>query len=152
MIKLDLETTIPEITFKPDLKKFRGEATKATVQAIVDGILSGEDVDGGAFPALSPYTIARKGHDQPLVDTGLLSDPDTYDAGDDGHIYIKPVTSTRVRSSLFSRTASSGGSDTPRDQVAAALEDENFLFFGISKKAEDMIMDILDGIVDDALE
>jgi hypothetical protein len=47
-------------------------AERLFVPAMVEGINQRVAIDGGAFPALAPATIKRKGHDRPLIETGKL--------------------------------------------------------------------------------
>lgn len=120
-------------------------AVENTVIAeIIDGIITGKDIDGGLFPMLSDYTIAKKGHADPLIDKGLFIDDRTYEktTAQDGetHIFVKPVSMN----------------DMPRDQVAIHLQNEGtsegkfFDFFGISDEAEEILMDLYGDAIDDA--
>lgn len=58
---------------------------------ITDGVNQGVDINGNPFKPLSPNTIAAKGHDKPLIDTGLMK-----------KVYIKPrAKKGRPRASII---------------------------------------------------
>lgn len=140
-------------------KGFYAAAMRAVVRDIVKGIKAQTDITGGRFPALEPETIARKGHAAALIDKGPLSTEYTYQQlnqwrKDRAEITIKPIT--RVV-----KTKNGSRRDTPRDEVGRYLQidgidtksgHKKFLFFGISRDAEDTILDLIDTITQEALE
>ncbi len=143
-------------------RSFYEEAAKLVVLDITDGIDSGTDATGRSFPALEPETIARKGRADPLINRGLLHNPNTYrrviDVNRDrAEISIKPLK-------MGLRNMTTGEvvqEDKARDKVAVELQIDGidskrgrkfFRFFGISKDAVEGVMGLLDEIVTEALE
>lgn len=140
-------------------EKFYKKAMAAVVLDIIEGINRQEDATGGQFPALEPETIKRKGHANALIDKGLLRDRYTYEElshwrNDWAEVYVKPLARTI-------KTRNGSRQDTPRDQVAKALQIDGidtksgrkyFRFFGITKNAEAQIMEMIDLVVQESLE
>lgn len=61
-------------------KAFQKELPQAVYSIIGEGIaaLIRKEIDSGDFVPNSPVTIARKGSDKPLIDTGTMRDSVTY--------------------------------------------------------------------------
>ena len=149
-------------TWNKRRKGFYDEAMKLVVQDIVDGIERGIDATGHSFPALEPETIARKGHDRPLINRGLLSSEGTYRrknlySQDRGEVSIKSVYAALVSS----QTGAVASSDMPRNKVGVELQIDGidsksgtkyFRFFGISRDAQDQILQLVSDIVQESLE
>jgi hypothetical protein len=141
-------------------KDFYEAAMLQIVRDIVEGIKAGKDATGAGFPSLEPETITKKGHSQPLIDKGLLSDEFTYQRlnkwrVNSGEVTIKPRTR--------SRPSDRGGkeSDAPRDEVGRHLQIDGvdskrgkkyFRFFGITDDSSKTIMALIDEIVTECLE
>jgi hypothetical protein len=140
-------------------RNFYETAMKMVVQDIIKGIQERKDIAGARFPPLSPVTIELKGHDQPLVFRGLLSQEYTYEQVnqwrlDRGEITIKPLTAAVEKGRRGSPR------DTPRDEVGYKLQIEGvpsrqghkyFRFFGISREAEEEVTALIDQVVTEAL-
>lgn len=149
-------------TWNSRRKRFYDEAMRLVVMDIVDGIDSGMDATGHAFPSLEPETVAAKGHSRPLINRGLLHSEGTYRREnlyhrDRGEVSIKSVYAAAVSTT----TGQEAISDTPRNIVGRELQIEGvdsklgkkfFRFFGISKDAQDAIMGLVGEIVQESLE
>lgn len=162
-----------QVTKKPDGKKFIREwnarrkafydlAMTLVVQDITDGISAGVDATGSGFPSLEPETVQRKGHGRPLIDKGLLSAMDTYRREnaykeDRGYVSIRAA----YRAEKSTKTGKIGQRDAPRNEVGYKLQIEGvdskrgrkyFRFFGITKEAQETILQLVDEIIQNALE
>lgn len=141
-------------------------ACNLIIDDIVQGILSGKAVTGGALPQLEQSTIKKKGHDKPLIHRHALSDTSTYSAfyearNNTGIVRVRPVTkATKTTTTKTGNTRAQRGSprDTRRDYVAYYLQVEGvgkkgkkFYFFGISKDAEEKMVNSMADIVADAM-
>ena len=134
-IKFDVSYDVPDIAglfqqkLERGLKDWEDRSARYVIENITSGIDSGVDPDGRAYPGLAASTISRKGNDIPLIDKGILRDPNTYSFAD-GVISIDPI----------------------REQVGKYLEESRWPWWGISQDAEDTIMGYMDELVDDAID
>lgn len=128
------------------------KAMQYVVTDIIEGIKQNKQVSGeGPFPALEKSTIKRKGHAQPLIHKGLLTQDYTY----------QKLMQSRLNRGVISIKDRSKGGDTPRDKVGVYLQIEGirskrgkkfFRFFGVSKDAEAKMGLLYDELVTKGLE
>ena len=71
MIKATVKSDInlPKFNFQKELLLV---AQRIVIPMLAKNIDSNRDLEGKKFPELEPYTIRKKGHSRPLIDTGKL--------------------------------------------------------------------------------
>ena len=71
MIKATIKSDInlPKFNFQKELLLV---AQRIVIPMLAKNIDSNRDLEGKKFPELEPYTIRKKGHSRPLIDTGKL--------------------------------------------------------------------------------
>ena len=67
MIKSDIN--LPKFNFQKQLLLV---AQRIVIPMLAHNIDSNRDLEGKKFPELEPYTIRKKGHSKPLIETGEL--------------------------------------------------------------------------------
>lgn len=67
--KVKFNMKLPRFNFQEDLVQV---AKRIVILELARGIDANRDVEGKPFPELEPETIARKGSNRPLVETGNL--------------------------------------------------------------------------------
>ena len=60
---------IPRFNFQKELLTV---AQRIVIPMLAKNIDSNRDIEGKKFPKLEPYTISKKGHARPLIETGEL--------------------------------------------------------------------------------
>jgi len=60
---------LPKFNFQKELLFV---AQRIVIPMLAKNIDSNRDLEGKKFPELEPYTIRKKGHSRPLIDTGKL--------------------------------------------------------------------------------
>ena len=171
-------TKMPDIgkflaVFKQRRREFYGSAAQEVIDDIIVGIIEEKDITGGSFPALEPETIARKGHNHPLINAGLLTQDHTYRLNnqcrtDSAEVTVKPVTAplvgidgkpVKMKTGNKTKTGKDQMAtlrDTPRNEVAVILQEmgingKKWLFFGVSERASRKVMVIMDEVIMDSL-
>ena len=71
MIKATIKSDInlPKFNFQKELLLV---AQRIVIPMLAHNIDSSRDIEGKKFPPLEPYTIRKKGHAKPLIETGAL--------------------------------------------------------------------------------
>ena len=71
MIKATIKSDInlPKFNFQKQLLLV---AQRIVIPMLAHNIDSSRDIEGKKFPPLEPYTIRKKGHAKPLIETGAL--------------------------------------------------------------------------------
>jgi len=71
MIKATVKSDInlPKFNFQKELLLV---AQRIVIPMLAHNIDSSRDIEGKKFPPLEPYTIRKKGHAKPLIETGAL--------------------------------------------------------------------------------
>ena len=71
MIKATLKSDmhLPKFNFQ---KELLAVAQRIVIPMLAHNIDSNRDIEGKKFPELEPYTIRKKGHSKPLIETGEL--------------------------------------------------------------------------------
>jgi len=117
-----------------DFTKELGEIAEAIViPAQVKRIADRENVEGGEQRKNAPSTEARKGHDHPLVEKGLLASLKSYAQKarpKEVRVFVRRVTARRGKRR-----------DTPRNRVVDYLDDRGYRYFGLSEKDEKRIQE-----------
>ena len=130
----EMETAFNEADYSKTLDDFNPEIAEAQGEHF-----SGRHDSGGSlWPALSAYTIAKKGHDVPLVETGRLK-ASVLDFGHPDHIEAVShrglLFGTEVPYGIFHQE---GTKKIPRRA-----------FLGLK---EELLQKIVDGVADHAVE
>ncbi|RLC34039.1 hypothetical protein DRH14_03805 [Candidatus Shapirobacteria bacterium] len=111
---------IPKVSVQEDLLHI---AQKIFIPYMQRGINRNSDIEGGSFPALAPSTIRRKGHSDPLIETGKLRSAFRFKKKGKLEVLID-IKSNRAKIGKYL-------------QIDGTKSGKHFNFFGISRKMED---------------
>jgi hypothetical protein len=128
MIKTEIRNKInfPDIRLQEELEVI---ADKIIIQDIINGIKARKAVVGGRLPKNEPATILRKGHDNPLEETGTLLNSFKSRAQGKNKVVIS-IMGDRAKIGKYLQD----GIDTKKGL-------KQYIFFGISKDAFRRSMD-----------
>lgn len=137
MINIEIKDTIKFPDTIATQKHLSHIADRIIIPMIQEGIDKRTDVEGNTFPKLSPVTIAMKGNDRPLIETGRLR-RSFYSKEQGKNAVIVTLTSDRKDI----------GKKLQIEGVDSRSGVKFFKFFGITDGMEQNAMDYMQSIVD----
>ena len=121
-------SAVENMNLQKDLEKI---AQNIIIPDIERGIDSGVAIVGGQLPHNEPATIKRKGHSRQLIETGKLK----------SSFFYKTSGKNKVIISISGNRKAIGG--YLQDGIMTKSGSKQYVFFGISKDAEDGARDYM---------